>query len=455
MDVCGSCKEKLIEFYNFKMRSEKVRDEKVEFIERSTDIFTDDVKVYDIVQIVKGFMDKYPVCEILEDETEKRLIVMSKAVDADDPEDYSLDLLKQDIVEEDYKGEEEVYVDQEVFFPTSDDYIEEAYEEELLEDADMLQYEDNSECSFDNQESSSECLTESGLKSPPARRPRNPESWACNKRKTLRNSGLSYLNTKGKLVEGRRMRASCGATCRSKCDTKITEADREREFNAFWNLGEIVKQRKFLDQHIEAHEPKRRQSSDRQSSRSLTLRFYLEAENSRMVHVCKKMFLNTLAVSSQVIQGVVKKYSRLGFQDKRGKFPRKLTQAQELAVEHVKKFPFFYIERTMTKVQCYQMYCEECVTFGIEPVKEGNYRAIFDRQNHGSFLKTELIDCEFCLRYSKATDEERLQMHNEHVEHIELPANKKCRERALGRIRHQRLMERKRAQRMEAKRDSN
>lgn len=50
-------------------------------------------------------------------------------------------------------------------------------------------------------------------------------------------------------------------------------------------------------------------------------------------------------IFSQVIQGVVKKYSVAGFKDTRGKFKRKMSRGQILATEHVKKFPFFYIEQ--------------------------------------------------------------------------------------------------------------
>jgi hypothetical protein len=158
------------------------------------------------------------------------------------------------------------------------------------------------------------------------------------------------------------------------------------------------------------------------------------------------MFKNTLAVSSQVIQGVVRKYAQTGFIDTRGKHERKLTKAQELARQHVQKFPYFYIDQKMTKVQLYNMYCEECKNVVLEPVKESNYRDIFDRFHSNTFLKSDKILCEKCHKYFKSSDEERMLLQKEHDEH--LAVDKKCRDRALGRIRHRRSLEKKRAEKL-------
>jgi hypothetical protein len=211
-------------------------------------------------------------------------------------------------------------------------------------------------------------------------------------------------------------------------------------FDNFWSLGDVVEQRKFIYSHIISKAPSRRKSLSSSSSRTVTLEFYLDKQDSKghalLVHVCKKMFKNTLSVSNQVISQVIKKYAASNFTDSRGKHERKLTEAQELAKEHVQEFPFFYVEQTMTKVQLYNMYMDRCKEKNIIPVKESNYREIFDKYNSNSFLKSERILCDKCHRYFKATDEERAALQQEHDEHIAV--DKKCRDRALGRIRHQR-----------------
>lgn len=477
------------------MRSEQVRkNQKSDFCSSPHKNHDDpiiDKTVYRTVQIVRNYIEKYSISDIKENETKKQLIITSASYKSDfSSSDLNrVDLLKKEAIEENFLENVEALKQEELepeylddclddFLPIQDcseikigsqdndndnndnddddDADDDDFKEENINSEgenviiEYEYYDEDSEASYDNPRSASESASDSKRSSNP-RRPRRPENWACNKRKTLRNSGQTYLNSKGKIVQAKQMRESCGSSCRSKCITKISEVDRQRAFDIYWGFGNVVKQRKFVYKHITSAEPKRRRTEN--SNRTVTLQFYLDAKDEdgslMSVQVCKKMFKNTLVISSQVIQGVVKKYALEGFNDTRGKFERKLTTAQKFAIEHVKKFPFFYIEQTMTKVQCYQMYREECLEMGVEPVKEGNYRDIFDKQNQGSFLKTEKISCENCHRYYKATDAERIDLQKEHDNHISLGSNKKCRDRALGRIRHQRAQERKKAQRMQ------
>lgn len=463
MEICELCKVKLVDFYHFKLRSEEVRrtQSSAEDNKHDNDNPNEDKTVQSTVQIVRNFIDKNSISEIIEDENEKRLIIMSRLEDP--TETLQVEFVKNEVVDEpvlieELKQEtpETEYLDEDYFEESEDKEVMEVEveeEEEFIDDDILVDYDEDTETSFDQQHSASESASDCRRLST-SRRGRHPEKWACNKRKTLRNSGQTYLNSKGKIVEGKRMRESCGTTCRSKCITKITEDDRQRAFEVYWGLGDIVKQRKFIYKHITSTIPKRRRTEN--SNRTLTLHFYLDTINddgsSQMIQVCKKMFKNTLVISSQVIQGVIKKYALEGFNDIRGKFERKVSEAQLYAIEHVKKFPFFYIEQTLTKVQCYQMYRDECADLGLEPVKEGNYRSIFDKQNQGSFLKTEKISCELCHRFYKSHDDERAELQKEHDDHISLGSNKKCRDRALGRIRHKRAQERKKAQRLASQR---
>jgi hypothetical protein len=434
----------------------------------------EDKNVFNTLQVVRNYVEKYSVAEIKVDENAHRLIVIPNKPNIIEEEDLIVEErqlilknelievstiedmgeLRQDELEPEYLEEclEDLIDEDEecdnvssTYFEVKDEVEDIPAQDIFAQGYEMVSY--DSDASYKHSVSMSSESASDSKKSHNPRRPRNPENWLCNVRKTLRNSGQTYLSSTGKVMEARKMRESCGNTCRNKCITKITESDRKRAFDTFWGLGDVVKQRKWIYEHILSAEPKRRRTES--STRTVTLHFHLESQLSDgtdvLVQVCKKMFKNTLVVSSQVIQGVVKKYAAAGFNDSRGKFQRKLNPGQLFAVEHVKSFPFFYIEQTMTKVQCYQLYREECSEKGIDPVKEGNYRDIFDKQNQGSFLKSEKVQCEPCHRYFKASDEERASLHEEHELHINTPANKKCRDRALGRIRHQRATERKRA----------
>lgn len=464
MEICDSCKVKLVDFYFFKIRSEEVRQiqtEEQNVTAKHLESLIEDKTVLSIYQIVTNFIEKHSISEIVEDENERRLIIMPKLTETlrvefvknevlDEP--VLIEELKQETLEPEYLDDDCIDNEDEKEIAEEDEMESMELEEEFMDEDLLVEYDVETETSFDHHQSASESPDFQNLSN--ARRTRHPENWACNKRKSLRNSGQTYLNSKGRVVAAKEMRESCGTACRSKCITKITEEDRQRAFNTYWGLGDIVKQRKFIFQHITSTIPKRRRKES--SNRTVTLHFYLDARNddgsSQLVQVCKKMFKNTMVISSQVIQGVIKKYALEGFNDTRGKFQRKVSEAQLFAIEHVKKFPFFYIEQTLTKVQCYQMYRDECAELGLKPVKEGNYRDIFDKQNLGSFLKTEKISCELCHRFYKASDDERAELQREHDDHISLGSNKKCRDRALGRIRHKRAQERKKAQRLAAKR---
>ncbi|KAG5671358.1 hypothetical protein PVAND_001559 [Polypedilum vanderplanki] len=424
MEICNFCKLKLQEFYIFKMRSIEARINLTERIiensqQKLMQLENNDPFIYNTVQIVSEYIKNNSVKCIQVEETEGKILIISPSSQTN-----------QGTIQ--CENKEEPLVNE---FEKDECEETEFINEEIL-DENLMEYED--ELDNDNL---------NDFKPSNVRRPRHADEWKCNKRKKLRNSGQAYINTKGNLVQGRVMKPAC-SNCRNRCNEKLTEEERQMNFNKFWALGEVVEQRKFIYNHIISKKPSRRKTVE--SNRSVTLEFYLDKYDSKeeSVHVCKKMFKNTLAISNQVIQGVMKKYASSNFIDSRGKHERKLTEAQELAKEHVQQFPFFYVEQTMTKVQLYNMYVEQCKEKNIIPIKESNYREIFDKFNSNSFLKTERILCKQCHKYFKATDEERVALQKEHNEHIIV--DKKCRDRALGRIRHKRSIERRKAEKLKA-----
>lgn len=48
------------------------------------------------------------------------------------------------------------------------------------------------------------------------------------------------------MKEARQMKSPCQDKCRLKCKEKITEDERMSVFDAYWNLGDIAKQREFI-----------------------------------------------------------------------------------------------------------------------------------------------------------------------------------------------------------------
>lgn len=281
---------------------------------------------------------------------------------------------------------------------------------------------------------------------------KKPDHWKQSRCKTLRNSGQSYVNNKGKLVAAKQMRESCGLTCRMKCEDKIDDENRLMNFNNYYELADTALQWEFIVKHSKTVDTKR--SSTYKPSeptdppkkiRTSHHKYYLEkrvAHNEyEMIQVCKKMFLNTLSISNQVANTVFLKVQKEGsIEDRRGNTNRRVSEGNVAAKEHVQRYPFFYIEQNMTVVQLYDLYKDECEEKNIVPVAPNTYRQIL-KENY-DFLKTTKIVCEFCHKYFNSSEKEKLQMQQEFDEHTTI--QKKCRDRALGRIRNKRGIQRRR-----------
>lgn len=67
--------------------------------------------------------------------------------------------------------------------------------------------------------------------------------------KRRRNEGKSYVARDGKIRSERKMKMGCGQGCRYKCHFKFSENAREEIFRAFWNLGDINRQREFISKY--------------------------------------------------------------------------------------------------------------------------------------------------------------------------------------------------------------
>jgi hypothetical protein len=168
-----------------------------------------------------------------------------------------------------------------------------------------------------------------------SKRTSNPDSWARNQRKYAKNSGQSYVASSGKFVEAKQMKPNCGEKCRMKCTSKISEDDRKRNFDKFYTLADIVKQRQFLFDRVRCYEPKKLKSNDtsQKTNRSIQRNYFLDVQKEDVIEgiqVCKHMFLNTFAISPQIIDTIYKKFKEDNeFNDIRGKFPRNKTFHKE------------------------------------------------------------------------------------------------------------------------------
>ncbi|KAL4148143.1 hypothetical protein QTP88_002435 [Uroleucon formosanum] len=73
------------------------------------------------------------------------------------------------------------------------------------------------------------------------------KKWKKNVMRKNKNSGLQYENYKKQHIDAKSMRGPCSTNCRIKCTSKIIEEQRKCIFEDFWNLGNLSKQRDFVN----------------------------------------------------------------------------------------------------------------------------------------------------------------------------------------------------------------
>lgn len=220
----------------------------------------------------------------------------------------------------------------------------------------------------------------------------NPESWLRNQRKLARNTGRSYIASNGRLVEAKQMRNSCGKSCRMQCSSKITEEERLKNFNNFYALADIAKQRRFLFLHMKSFIPKRSKTlKNPQKTRACQRNYFLDlseaSDGSDMVQVCKLMFLNSFTISSQMIDTLFKIAINEGrFSDVRGKFKRKHSKSQDFCVTFIDQLP---ADENENPEFHYPDYVDECNKSRVEALSENSFLEYFEKQRLGSEVAHE------------------------------------------------------------------
>jgi len=322
MVVCESCKTKLVDFYHFKLHSERVRMNYKEFSGayhenlQELDHQTDDKTVYSTVQIVRNFIARHSLTEIKEHETEMKLVITSKPkippVTTSSPTTFQESIsiksepmeIKLEPIEIQIKEDPDAEMPFLDFLRTFGDSSEELTNSSEGSMSRLPAFEESTYFDGDKFVLRSE-VPPKKLKEP-KKRQRKPELWATNVQKKLRNAGQRYRSAKGYIVEARSMAGPC--SCRQECATKVNEKNRLMNFNHYWNLDEVCKKRHFISEHIKLERPMRAMKKARALSRLIL--HYLDVTNSdgsiEQIKVCKKMFLNTLDISNSVITTTVK-----------------------------------------------------------------------------------------------------------------------------------------------------
>ena len=100
------------------------------------------------------------------------------------------------------------------------------------------------------------------------------------------------------------MKDGCGGKCRKKCQTRINMEDRQNAFKLYWNLSDNNLKWQCLINWTEKRSTKKIVSDGSDTSDSEAGILYVpqnqityklpKKDNSELITVCKKMFLDTL-----------------------------------------------------------------------------------------------------------------------------------------------------------------
>ncbi|XP_068248113.1 neurofilament medium polypeptide-like [Palaemon carinicauda] len=125
------------------------------------------------------------------------------------------------------------------------------------------------------------------------------------KRQELKNTGQSYINTKGKLVNAKRVWPQDCSRCPLKCNARISEEERQKIFAEYWGLADYNLQREYLAAHMQREE----KLGPSGLLRTVILYFLTQGKDKKL-QVCRQFFLKTLDVSEKASRIVLEKMVR-------------------------------------------------------------------------------------------------------------------------------------------------
>ena len=254
--------------------------------------------------------------------------------------------------------------------------------------------------------------------------------------KSKRNLGESYCSPKtGIEMPSRRiLKPRCLSTrCMKGLDChKFDENERQFVLNAYYDLGNLHRQRQWIQSHIDQREPNYKTHSNKDTSRKKqTLSYYLPKDDGKL-QVCRQMFLNTVGISERQVRTVLDKTDSHGIlhEEKKGKrtahqVMKDATMRQKIK-EHINRLPRMesdycrsrtsdqYLSPNLTVLKMYELYKSET-----EKQEQGSfslYYTVFKEM--GLKFHTPKKDiCGICDSFHKASGEEKESLRANYEEH--------------------------------------
>lgn len=191
----------------------------------------------------------------------------------------------------------------------------------------------------------------------------------------------------------------------------FTEDQRKEIMKHFYRLGNLQLQREFICRHVIIKESKVKKTNSRRQQTYL----YCVTLNGILTPVCKKLFLNTLAISEKMMRTSLSKLALTGSVEKEKRGGRKeclKSRDDQICSDiraHILRFPKVeshycrqktsreYLNAELTLVKMYDMYKQEAIEKGINTIASiTTYRKIFNSLNL-SFHTPKKDQCTLCV----------------------------------------------------------
>lgn len=221
---------------------------------------------------------------------------------------------------------------------------------------------------------------------PPKKRARDPASWKRNTNKRLRNSGQPYINSNGCIMPARKMKEPC-KNCRQRCTERFNEEQRQEIFDGYWDTNkDWTFRRMYIIEHAVPQPIQRRRSKKEmdQKARRISFHYHLTCDGI-MEKVCKRFFLNTLAVGEKFVIISLHKKTMDGkvIPDRRGRHPAANQipyQMKQEARRHIQAHLLNRPQEQVSLPKMYDSYVQECEMHQGPSVKKHFYRKLMNEE---------------------------------------------------------------------------
>ncbi|KAG6454562.1 hypothetical protein O3G_MSEX008752 [Manduca sexta] len=288
---------------------------------------------------------------------------------------------------------------------------------------------------FENSTSSDSDCSKDQNRRKGRKRTQNVDKWKQNKSKRLRNKGKSYVSMSKphKTIPARYIKDTCTEKCRLKCAKNINDDERYNLFTNFWNLGNIVKQRAYIQSSMATVTPKY-MYTNAENPRRPNKAFYFTI-NAKKIRVCKTFFKNTLSISERMVSTVQTKVND-GFMmdDLRGKH-KNHKKINPVLLEDIRK----HID-TIPKIESHYVRASTSKQYieGNKTIKDlyndfvaqqnetnrdiGNYIAYyktFTKEFNLGFHQPKKDQCDLCVSYENSNLEQKQVLEEKFQKHLE------------------------------------